>query len=81
MEIKILGTGCPNCKNLEKLTRDIVEESGLKAQITKVEDIVDIIQYGIVSTPALVIDEKVVIKGRVPSKKEISEILSQYSES
>ena len=78
MEIKILGTGCPKCKALEKLTREIVGQSGFNATITKVEDIVDIMKYNIMATPALVVNEKVEIKGRVPSAKEIKEILSKY---
>ena len=76
MEIKVLGTGCPKCKTLEKNTRDAVTELGLEATISKVEDIVDIMSYGIMSTPALVIDGKVVVKGRVPSTDEIKELLS-----
>lgn len=76
MEIKVLGTGCPKCKTLEKNTHDAVVELGLDATISKVEDIVEIMSYGIMSTPALVIDEKVVMKGRVPSTEEIKNILS-----
>jgi len=75
MDIKILGTGCPKCKTLEKLTREVVEQNGIDATITKVEDIVEIMKYGIMSTPALVVDEKVEIKGRVPSIDEIKKIL------
>ena len=75
MEIKILGTGCPKCKTLEKLTRKAVAELDINANITKVEDIMQIMNYGVVSTPALVIDEKVVIKGRVPSANEIKKLL------
>ena len=75
MNIKILGTGCPKCKTLEKLTREVVEQNGIAATITKVEDIVEIMKYGIMSTPALVVDEKVEIKGRVPSIDEIKKIL------
>jgi len=75
MNIKILGTGCPKCKTLEKLTREVVEQNGINATITKVEDIVEIMKYGIMSTPALVVDEKVEIKGRVPSIDEIKKIL------
>jgi len=75
MNIKILGTGCPKCKTLEKLTREVVEQNGIEATITKVEDIVEIMKYGIMSTPALVVDEKVEIKGRVPSIDEIKKIL------
>jgi small redox-active disulfide protein 2 len=77
MEIKILGPGCPKCKTLDKLTREVVEKNGIKATITKVEDIMEIMKYGIMSTPALVIDEKVVIKGRVPSADEIKQILTK----
>ena len=75
MNIKILGTGCSRCKTLEKLTREVVEQNGIEATITKVEDIVEIMKYGIMSTPALVINEKVEIKGRVPSIDEIKKIL------
>ena len=75
MEIKILGTGCPKCKTLEKLTRKVVAELDIDANISKVEDIMQIMNYGVVSTPALVIDEKVVIKGRVPSANEIKKLL------
>ena len=75
MNIKILGTGCPKCITLEKLTREVVEQNGIEATITKVEDIVEIMKYGIMSTPALVVDEKVEIKGRVPSIDEIKKIL------
>jgi small redox-active disulfide protein 2 len=76
MEIKILGTGCPKCKTLEKLTRDVVEQNGIDAKIIKVEDILQIMRYGVMTTPALVVDEKVVIKGRIPSSEEIKQVLS-----
>jgi small redox-active disulfide protein 2 len=75
MDIKILGTGCPKCKALEKLTRDVVSNNGIEATITKVEDIMEIMKYKIMTTPALVIDGKVVIKGRVPSTDEIKLLL------
>jgi small redox-active disulfide protein 2 len=78
MDIKILGTGCAKCKTLEKLTRDVVEQNGFQATITKVEDIVDIMKYNIMSTPALVVNEKVEIKGRIPSADEIKQVLSKY---
>jgi small redox-active disulfide protein 2 len=78
MEIKILGTGCPRCKKLEQLTREVVEKNGIQATITKVEDITEIMKYHIMSTPALVVNEKVEIKGRVPSATEIKEVLSKY---
>ena len=77
MEIKILGTGCPKCKTLEKLTRDVVEQNGIDANITKVEDIMEIMKYGIMTTPALVVNGKVEIKGRVPSSDEIKQVLTR----
>lgn len=78
MDIKILGTGCPKCKTIEKMTREVVEQNGFNATITKVEDIMDIMQYNILSTPALVVNEKVEIKGRIPSAEEIKQVLSKY---
>ena len=77
MEIKILGTGCPKCKTLERLTREVVEQNGIDATVTKVEDIVEIMKYGVMTTPALVVDGKVEIKGRVPSADEIKQILTK----
>ena len=76
MDIKILGPGCPKCKTLEKLTRDVVEQNGIDASVTKVEDIVAIMNYGVMTTPALVIDGKVVVKGRVPSAEEIKRLIT-----
>jgi small redox-active disulfide protein 2 len=75
MEIKVLGTGCPKCKTLEKLTREVVERNAIDATIVKVEDIMEIMNYGVITTPALVIDGKVVLKGRVPSADEIEKLL------
>lgn len=77
MEIKILGTGCPKCKALEQVTRDVVAENGMEANVTKVEDIMDIMKYGVMTTPALVVDGKVVMKGHVPSKEEMKQLLTQ----
>ena len=76
-EILVLGTGCAKCKTLEKLTREVVAEEGIDAQVSKVEDIVEIMQYGVMSTPALVVDKQVVMSGKLPSKKEIIELLSK----
>ena len=70
MEIKVLGTGCPKCKTLEKITREVVAQNNIDATITKVEDISEIIKFNIMSTPALVVDGKVVLKGRVPSNED-----------
>jgi small redox-active disulfide protein 2 len=76
MEIKVLGTGCPKCKTLEKITREVVELSKIDATITKVEDIMEIMKFNVMTTPALVVDGKVVLKGRVPSHDELKEILT-----
>jgi small redox-active disulfide protein 2 len=78
MEIKILGTGCPKCKTLEKVTREVVESQHIQATVSKVEDIMEIMNYGVLSTPALVVNEKVEIKGRIPSHDEIKQVLSKY---
>jgi len=74
--IKILGTGCPKCKRTTALVEEVVKEIGVDASVEKVEDIMEIIKYNIMTTPALVIDEEVKIKGRVPSKSEITELLN-----
>ena len=80
MEIKVLGTGCPKCKSLEKATQEAVEELGVHASITKEEDIMKIMGYGIMHTPGLVINGKVVMSGRLPSGKEIRQLISQNQE-
>ncbi len=77
MEIKILGTGCAKCKKLEQLTRDTVGEMGIEANIVKEEDIYKIMQYGVMRTPGLVIDEKVVLTGRLPKSSELRELLTK----
>lgn len=78
MEIKILGSGCARCKMLEKITREVVEKEKIDARITKVENITEIMQYGVMTTPALVVNEKVEFKGRIPSEEEIRQALSKY---
>jgi len=77
MEIKILGPGCAKCKTLDRITREVVEKNGIDATVTKVEDIMEIMKYGVMSTPALVVDDKVLVKGRVPSPDEIKQILAK----
>lgn len=79
MDIKILGTGCAKCKNLENVTREVVAQNNISATITKVEDIMEIMKYNILSTPALVVNEKVEIKGRIPSAEEIKQVLAKYN--
>lgn len=77
MEIKVLGTGCAKCKTLEKQTKDAVAELGFSAEIEKVEDIYKIMSFGVMTTPALVINQKVVMSGRVPSVAELKELISK----
>jgi small redox-active disulfide protein 2 len=74
--IKVLGPGCNNCKTLERVTREAIAELGIAATIEKVEDYAIIAGYGVMSTPALVIDEKVVSTGRVPTPAHLREILT-----
>lgn len=75
MKIEILGTGCPKCKQLEANAKKAVEESGKKIEVVKVTDIAEIIGYGVMSTPALVIDSEVKCYGRIPDVKEIKKWL------
>lgn len=75
MNIKVLGTGCKKCKTLEENARTAVQNKGIEATIEKIEDVQAIIGYGVMSTPALVIDEKVVSKGKVLKAKDIEKLL------
>lgn len=77
IKVKVLGTGCPKCQTLEKVVKDVVSENQLEAEIVKVEDIMEIMNYNIMVTPALVVNEKVVSKGIVPSSNEILDLLRQ----
>jgi small redox-active disulfide protein 2 len=75
MDIKILGSGCAKCKKLEQSARDAVSEMGIDASVTKIDDIMEIMNYGIATTPALVVDGKVMLKGRTASTEEIKKLL------
>ena len=79
MKIKVLGPGCANCVNLERVTREAVATMGLDAQIEKVTDFATIVGYGVMSTPALVVDEKVVLSGRVPTAAAVRELLESLA--
>lgn len=76
MDIKILGAGCAKCNALEAVTRAVVEEKGLDATVTKIEDIMEIMTFGVMITPALVVDGKVVVKGRVPTTDELTTMIT-----
>lgn len=77
MNIKVLGTGCAKCNALEKAVREAVQTTGIQAEVEKVEDIMDILGYGISRTPGLVINDRVVLSGRVPDQKELIKLLTQ----
>ncbi|MDY9918094.1 MULTISPECIES: thioredoxin family protein [Dysgonomonadaceae] len=75
MEIKILGTGCTKCKTTQQLVEKVVSEKNIDATVTKVEDIMEIMKFNVMSTPAVVVDGVVKLKGRVPSEKDILQAL------
>ncbi|MPN53358.1 hypothetical protein SDC9_201022 [bioreactor metagenome] len=79
MIIKILGSGCKNCEKLAQYTKEALNAQGREATVEKVTDIAQIVSYGVMSTPALVIDEKVVSAGKVLKPKEIEKILEKES--
>lgn len=75
MEIKILGTGCAKCKATFQIVEKVIKGNSLNVQLTKVEDIVEILNSGIMATPAVMVDGVIRIKGHVPSESEIKQIL------
>jgi small redox-active disulfide protein 2 len=76
MIVKILGPGCNNCKNLERATRQALADLRLDATVEKVEDYAAILGYGVMSTPGLVVDDEVLVSGRVPKPAEIKELIT-----
>ena len=76
MIVKVLGPGCKNCVNLERVTRQAIDDLGLDATLEKVTDYPTIVSYAVMSTPALVVDEKLVSSGRVPSAAEVRRLLT-----
>jgi small redox-active disulfide protein 2 len=76
LTIKVLGPGCSNCKALEGVARKAVASLGIEAEIIKVQDYNEIMQYPILSTPALVVNEKVVVSGRVPAVEQVTSWLA-----
>ena len=71
-DVKVLGTGCANCRNTVKLIEEVAQSSGVAISLSKVEDMREIIAYGVMSTPGVVIDGKVVNAGGVPSRDKIA---------
>ncbi len=80
LTIKILGSGCANCKRLEQIARKVVEDMALEAQVVKVTDYKEIMSYNIISTPGLVINENVVSSGRIPSNAEVTTFITNALE-
>ncbi len=74
LQVKVLGSGCPNCKRLEAETRAALDEAGIAYDLSKVTEYDDIVAYNVLSTPALVINEKVVSAGRIPARSKIVEL-------
>jgi small redox-active disulfide protein 2 len=81
MEIKVLGPGCASCQKLEKLTEEVIKELGIQDPVIKVSDMKEIMAFGVMSLPALVIDGKVKFSGRVPGKDELKKYLQGESDS
>jgi small redox-active disulfide protein 2 len=77
LKVKILGSGCANCKKLEAVARDAASAAGVTADFEKVTDMKAILAYDILSTPGLVINEKVVASGRIPTKAEVQQWLAE----
>ncbi|MCF2593445.1 TM0996/MTH895 family glutaredoxin-like protein [Bacteroides caecigallinarum] len=75
MEIKVLGPGCSKCKTTYQVVEKVIKENNLDVKLTKVEDIMEMMNYNIMTTPAIVVDEVVKIKGKVPTESEVKEIL------
>jgi small redox-active disulfide protein 2 len=78
MKFQILGTGCPKCKRLEELTRQVADSLGLEYEIVKVDKINDILKMGVMITPGLAIDNKVIMSGRLPSLSELTSMITTY---
>ncbi len=75
LKIKVLGSGCANCINLEKLCREVVTENSIDAEIEKVTDFNEIMNYGIMMTPGLVVNERVIHSGKLPTKSTLTQWL------
>lgn len=75
MKIKILGTGCSKCHQLEQTVKDVVNDLGIEASFEEVKDIKKIMSYPILTTPGLVVNEEVVCSGRVPNKTEVTQLI------
>ncbi len=76
MKIKVLGPGCARCQQLERTTKEVVKELGIDAEVEEIKDMKKIMEYPILTTPGLVINEKLVCSGRVPTKSEVTTFIT-----
>lgn len=80
LTVKILGPGCGNCKKIESIAREATSDLGLEAEFVKVSDYAEILAYDVLATPALVINEKLVCAGRIPTRAEVKDWLAEKAE-
>lgn len=78
MDIKVIGSGCPDCDRLYANTADALQELGISADITKVGDLIEIVKLGVLSAPSLMVDGKLLVSGRIATKKEIIKLLKTH---
>jgi len=78
MDVKIIGSGCDDCSRLYDNTVTALEELGIQAEVTKIGDLLEIVKLGVMSAPSLMVDGKLVVAGKVASRKEIVKILKKY---
>lgn len=79
MEIKVLGMGCQRCKQTAEIIKEVLKEKNIQAKVEKVEDINAIMSYGVMFTPAVIVNEKVKVSGRIPKKDEVSKWIEEES--
>ena len=81
LNIKVIGKGCPNCEKLEHLCHEVIKEENLEAQVEKVTDVNDFADYGVMMTPGLVVNDKLLSQGKIPVKNTLSKWLNDQTES
>ena len=79
MEIQVFGSGCPTCKKLYEMTKQAVLENGLNFEVKHITDVAEIVEMGLLQSPALVIDNEIAVAGRVPSTEELKEIIARHN--
>jgi len=81
LNIKVIGKGCPNCEKLEQLCHEVIKEENLEAQVEKVTDVNEFADYGVMMTPGLVVNDKLLSQGKIPVKNTLSKWLNDQTES